>query len=259
MTNRDEIFVHGYRIRKFHPLTEKPTRNESTFSENGPAPDIRPSPNKSGSQIAVHPNLNRLSPVLIKLLWDILCYPWSSISIRIKRLGSASALENAKLEGFEKGFIFESAAGATKYLIPTLKTFESFNMPCPYKRSASIEHSYYVGWGCFLLGKDPGYKTVQPEVKQGSSGSTSDIVTVAHNGTRLAWEVTLSTTNILANACKYINTDFVQVVFLCRDCKLREAVKACCREGSLDSDLLAKLDYMQFSTLLRRQRKLSLY
>jgi hypothetical protein len=132
-------------------------------------------------------------------------------------------------------------------------------MPCPYKRDVSVEHSYYVQWTRFLLGKDPAYKSVLTEVKCGSSSSTSDVVAIAHNGTRTAFEVTLNTTNCLANASKYENTDFVKIVFLCRDYKLREAVKACCREGGLNPDLLARLDYMQFSTLLRRQRKLSLY
>jgi hypothetical protein len=68
-----------------------------------------------------------------------------------------------------------------------------------------------------------------------------------------------STGNVLPNAAKDAKTDFVQIVFLCRDYRLREAVKACCREGGLDPELLAKLAFMQFSSLLARQRKLSLY
>jgi hypothetical protein len=132
-------------------------------------------------------------------------------------------------------------------------------MPSPYERCVSIEHSFYVGLGCFLLEKDPACKGVQAEAKLGSTGSTSDIVTTAHNGLRQAYEVTLNTTNVLANASKYENTDFQEIIFLCRDFKLKEAVKACCREGGLNPNLLARLGYMHFSQLLRRQRKLSLY
>jgi len=246
-------------IKEWQPLTEIPKREEV----NPPyTSDAGQDKNNAVTSITKNRNplLSGLSPILIKLLWDILCYPFSSVSVRIKRLGiSARAFENAQLEGCEKGFFFRSSAGSTIYLIPNLITFEAFDMPYLYKRDVSIEHSFYVNLVCFLLSKDPRNKSIQPEVKRGDSGSTSDIVTVAHDGTRKAFEITLSTTNVLANAAKYEKTDFAIIVFLCRDYKLREAVKACCREGGLNPDLLAKLEYIQFSTLLRRQRKLSLY
>lgn len=172
---------------------------------------------------------------------------------------SVRAYEPAKVEGCEKKLIFESAAGKVIYLIPNPITFEAFNMPCPYDNNDHVEHSYYCGCTGFLLGKNPHYKSVHLLLKRGNSGAASDVVTIAHDGTREAWEVTLSTTNILANASKYENTDFAKIIFLCRDYRLREAVKACCREGGLNPDLLAKLDYMHFSQLLQRQRRLSLY
>jgi len=244
---------------KWHPLTEIPATYKVSASSK-PDPTVAKPTDKSDIVQPMHPSLDGISPVLIKLIWDILVYLFSSVSVRIKRLSiSARAFEDSKLYGLEKGFFIESFAGRTLYLIPTRKAFEAFNMPCPYKRDISLEHSYYVLWTNFMLDKDPRFKSVQTEVKRGVSGSTSDVITVAHDGVRRAWEVTLSTTNVLANASKYVGTDFVQVIFLCRDYKLREAVKACCREGGLDPELLAKLDYMQFSSLLRRQRKLSLY
>ena len=259
MTNEDEIIVCGFHIRKFQPLTEIPERHE-VRSTPPMSPVTIDGNNKDTVHQIRHPLLAGASPTLMKLLWDILVYPFSSVSVRIKRLGiSARSFEGAKHEGCEKGLFFESSAGATTYLIPNPIAFEAFGMPCPYKRDVSVEHSYYVQWSRFLLSKDPTYKSVLTEVKCGSSSSTSDVITVAHDGTRTAFEVTLNTTNILANASKYDNTDFARIVFLCRDYKLREAVKACCREGGLNPDLLAKLEYMQFSTLLRRQRKLSLY
>jgi hypothetical protein len=246
---------------KWHPLTEFPRHT----TEKATAKTTVESP-QACQKVATYeddptlPKLNGLSAVLTKLLYDILVYLYSSVSVRIKRLGiSARAFEKAKLDGCEKNLIFESAAGATIYLIPKPKTFEIFGFPCPYKRDVSTEHSYYVGWGHFLFQKDAAIKSVHSELKIGASNCTSDIVAVAHDGTRCAYEVTLSTINVLSNAAKYINTDFVRIVFLCRDYKLREAVRACCREGGLDTDLLAKLDYIQFSTLLRRQRKMSLY
>jgi len=247
-------------IKDWSPLTEIPVTgdkspNDSSWDRVTAAPA-----DKSDFLQPAHPSLDKVSAVLMRLLWDIIVYMFSSVSVRIKRLGiSGRAFEQAKIEGREKGLFIESSAGQITYLIPTQKAFEAFNLPCPYKRDVSLEHSYYVLWTSFMLDKDPRFRSVQTEVKRGSSGSTSDVITVAHDGTRCAWEVTLSTTNVLANTCKYTDTDFVQIIFLCRDYKLREAVKACCREGGLDPDLLAKLDYRHFSQLLRRQRKLSLY
>jgi hypothetical protein len=211
-------------------------------------------------QQPVHPALEGISPNAQRILYDCVCYPFSAVGVRIKRLGmGCSAFEQAKIEACEKGFLIESAAGQTLYLIPPEKTYHVFGVPNPYKRAASTEHAFYVSLGGFLLQKDVRYRSVRTEVPVGKSGAASDIVTVAHDGTRQAWEVTLNTSHILANANKYENKAFAKIVFLCRDYKLKEAVKACCREGGLNPDLLAKLDYMQFSALLRRQRKLSLY
>jgi hypothetical protein len=260
MTEKDEIVVHGFVIRKWHPLTELPEPNDPAVIENNVIGSTDTVVGTTGVNRVTSPALHGLSAVLIRLLWDILCYLYCTVSVRIKRLGiSARAFEQAKIEGCEKRLIFESAAGQVIYLIPYPITFEAFNMQCLYDNNDHIEHSFYCGCVGFLLGKDPRYKSVHPGLKRGNSGAASDIVTVAHDGTREAWEVTLSTTNILTNACKYENTDFARIVFLCRDYRLREAVKACCREGGLNPDLLAKLEYMHFSQLLQRQRKLSLY
>lgn len=206
----------------------------------------------------VHPPRVDASPDLIKVVYDILTYPYDNIRTRITRLSmSVRVFEKAKLEGLEKGYIIECAAGATTYLIPQPKAFDAFGFPCPYKRNVSQEHSYFVRLGEYLLKQDPANKAVHTELKVGDSGCTADIVTVAHDGTRRAYELTLSTTNILSNAAKCARTDFVQIVFLCRDQKLRDAVRACCREGGLDPNLLAKLDFIQLSTLVRRQRRSS--
>jgi hypothetical protein len=257
INNNNNIWAN---IKDWRPLTELPERDKPVVTENSVV-------DNDGTVVAADrvnqmlpPTLQGLSTVLIKLLWDILVYLYSSVSVRIKRLGvSVRSYEPAKLEGLEKGFFIESAAGQTIYLIPTTKAFEAFGMPCPFRQGDLLEHSFYVCWATFLLEKNPRYKSAQTEVKRGDSGSTSDVVTIAHDGTREAYEITLNTTNILANAAKYGNTDFVRIVFLCRNYKLREAVKACCREGGLNPDLLAKLDYMQFSQLLQRQRKLNRY
>jgi len=248
-------------ITPWQPLTEVPARQghehmvepDSVVTSSRQVQDPPPASAKAG------PLQAGLSDTLTRILFDLMVYLFSSTSVRIKRLNiSVRVFEKAKLEGCEKGFIFESAAGATTYLIPLPKAFEALGFPCPYDRN-HIEHSYYRELHRFLLTKDPANKSVHTEFRVGDSGSTGDIVTIGQDGTRRAYEITLSTGNVLSNATKYSKTDYVQIVFLCRDYELREAVKACCREGGLDPDRLAKLDYWQFSGLLRRQRKLSLY
>ena len=180
-------------LKKWHPLTEIPVGQDSATHDPGPTSKGSPPKPESSATDPSRPLLDGVSPALKNLLWDILCYPYSSVRARIKRLGpSVRLFEKAKAEGCEKSFLLESSAGQTKYLIPTPKTFDAFGRPNPYKRAASIEHSYYVGWGCFMLEKDPYYKSVRPEAKVGISSCTSDIVTTAHDGTRHAWEITLS-------------------------------------------------------------------
>jgi len=245
--------------KKWHSLSEIPERPET------PSAQTAGNTKNDTNNIAVaheerHPLLSGVSDVLIKLLWDILVYPYSSVSVRIKRLGiSARVYEQATFEGCEKGFIFKSAAGLTIYLIPENKPFLAFNMTDPFDSGDLREHSFYEHWCAFLNKKDPIYRAVQIKAKIGHSGAAADGTTTRHDGTHEAWEITLNTTNILANACKYKNTDFSKIIFLCRNYKLREAVKACCREGGLDPNLLAKIEYMHFSQLLQRQRKMSLY
>jgi hypothetical protein len=123
----------------------------------------------------------------------------------------------------------------------------------------SVEHAFYVGALCFLLKQSSHFRSVLPEAKIGSTSATADAITVGHNGERQAWEVTLSTTNLLSQAAKFRATDIVKITFVCRHYKLSDAVKACCREGGLDLDLLGRLDYTHWSALLRQQRNLYRY
>jgi hypothetical protein len=249
----------SFHLESWHLLTEVPVSLQTSTVQEAKPTAAEPATSSAKMKHDLHPALVGLNPDLMKLLYDILAYPYAGVRARIMRLNmSARAFEKAKLEGCEKGLVIESAAGATTYLIPLPKTFEAFNFACPYERASSIEHAFYVGWAQHLLQGDPANKRVHAELKVGQSSCTSDLVTVGHDGTRRAYEVTLSTGNCLSNAAKYAHTDFAQIVFLCRDYRLRVAVEACCREGGLEPDLVAKLEYMQFSALVSRQRKSSL-
>ena len=202
-------------------------------------------------------NLNAKTMIL---LWDILCYLFSSIRARIKRLAiSGRVLEQAKNELTTKGVVIESSAGQTVYLIPIPATFAAFNLPCPYKRAVSIEHSFYVALHCFLFRKDVRYKTITPELPLGKTGQTADIGIVSHDGTKEAVEIILNTTNIITNAQKYAGTAFVRILFLCRDYQLRQAVKSSLHQSGLSTELLARLDFAQFSAIKNRYRQLYRY
>lgn len=238
-------------IKPWHPLTEIPEQQDK-----GPAPATE-NPPVVDNNIPVPQPLPGISATAMQLLWDILCYLFSAITVRIKRLSvSVRAFEKAKHELCEKGLIMESSAGQTTYLIPKREVFQLFSMPCPYKRNVSTIHSFYVLLNCFLLKKDPRYKTVIPEYKIGDRGCTADIGILCHDGTREAAEITLSTSDVLCNALKYDFTPVVSVTFICRDYSLRRGVEATFRESGLSAALLAKLECVQCSTILNRYRKM---
>lgn len=246
-----DIWVH---TRAWHPLTEIPSKEEPDAPSEA---QILQATQKTPAPTT--PGVGDLSPALKRVLYDAITYPYSTVNQRIKRLGpSARVFEQAKREGLEKGLIIESAAGQRIYLIPTKKAYDVLSIDCTYKR-APDEHSFYTGAVAFALKQHPRYRTVQIEAKVGNTNASADCITIAHDGTREAWELTLSTTNVLANAAKYTGTDFVKITFVCRDYKLREAVKACCREGGLDPNVLGKLDYSHLSALFRRQRQMYKY
>lgn len=99
------------------------------------------------------------TPNTHKLIYDCVYRPFDAVSARIKRLGiSGRAFENAKRTAVSEGWIIESAAGQTLYLIATEKAFKTFGVPCPYAEPrVSLEHSFYTSLTEFLLRKDPRY------------------------------------------------------------------------------------------------------
>jgi hypothetical protein len=255
MANENTINVHGFLIKTWHRLTELP--KESVGQTNMP-------PVAASKQHDVKPLLSPLltgvSELLRRLLWDILMYPFSSVSERMKRLGmSARDFERAKEEGLERKFFIQSNAGQTVYLIPTSTGFRAYNMLSPFSEGELLEHSFYTEWCAFLLQKNPRYKSVKTNVRIGEGNAAADLVSITHDSCRQVWEISLSTGNLLSNCTKYINTDFAQIIFLCRTYKLREAVRACCREGGLSQNLLSRLVFMHFSQLLKFQKKLGSY
>jgi hypothetical protein len=271
--------IHGWVRFVDDPPTTAPGRNievEDNYSTEPwsnlaeiPAPTTtvsrastqqRPVQGLEETPSVLHPNLHGISSDVQTLLWDVKAYPFHSVSARIKRLRMSGRLfDRAKLEAIERGLLIESKAGHTVYLTLTQKAFDAFGIPNPFKRSTSMEHAFFVGLACFLLEQDSRYARVRPEVPLGRSGSASDVVTTCHDGTLEAWEICLGTAWILTNVTKYKQTAFAKIVLLARTHELSMATKSFIKASGLDPDLMAKVEYMHFSQLLRRQRKLSRY
>jgi hypothetical protein len=195
-----------------------------------------------------------------KIVYDCVYYPFDSVSARIKRLGmSGRVFDAAKRIACAEGWIVESAAGQTLYLIATEKAFGAFGMPCPYAgRRVSLEHSFYGSLTEFLLRKDSRYRSVRCEVPIGREGATSDLLAITRDGLLEAWEICLTTSHILANITKYEKTTH-RIVLLARTYELSMAIKGMVKGSGLDSELIARVEYLHVSQLLRRSRKLSQY
>jgi len=245
--------------KKWHSLSEIPERDREIPAQNEAAVNVGNSTNQSTKQSIIHPLLVGVSAALMKLLWDSLVYPFSSFSVRVKRLGSARAAEQGKREGYEKGLLIETTNGQTTYILLTEKGFEALNTPYPYKRDVSLQHSFRVKLLQFLLSQDPSYKKVFIEYPINQKGATADVATLRHDSGKEGWEVTISTTNVITNLLKYEKTSFVKVVLIAPDYRLKEAIKSTILGAGLSSDLLARAEFRHFSQLLHRQRKLYRY
>jgi len=107
-------------IKPWHPLTEIPNPKENTPGKDTKTSTNESQPSESSTKnnqlMSLH--LQGLGPEVKKLLWDVITYPYSSTSVRIKRLTlSGRAFEKAKHQVLEKGLLIESSAGSTNYLI----------------------------------------------------------------------------------------------------------------------------------------------
>ncbi len=194
------------------------------------------------------------------VVYDCVSRPFDSVSARVKRLGlSGRGFEQAKRAAVAAGWIIPSQAGQTLYLIATEKAFAAFGLPCPYAdRRVSLEHSFYTSLTAFLLKKDVRYQRVQAEVALGQQGSTTDVLATTRDGLLEAWEVSLTTNHVLANITKYRHTAH-RIVLLARTYELSVAIKGLVKGSGLDPELIARVEYVHVSQLLRRARKLSQY
>jgi len=140
---------------------------------------------------------------------------------------SARQQETAKQELINKQLIKEVFLGKSLFIAPLEKLFLLFGMESPYKRNTWETHSFLVLLAAKLIAANPLVKHVEREVSIGDSNSTIDVVSVAKNGQRWAWEITnYCKTNVSANASKLQGKGFSQIIFLCSDYNIKQGVWA---------------------------------
>jgi len=221
-------------IEPYHSLKNIPEENTPEFSNK----------EKPVSQ-EQQPKLKSVSD---KLVLDCINYPHDNVSAHIERLfTSIGVYDSAKAQATQEGYLLESSAGKSLYLIPTKKAYEKFQQENPYERCASIEHSFYVGWTVHHLRKRPHLSKVQAETPIGTKGATIDVTTTDKSGVMTAYEITLSTSNLLSNALKLQDTAYHKIVWLCRNQKSSTAVRTYFNKARIPSELRDKFEYTFFS------------
>jgi len=243
--------AHDLGIVTWQPLDDIPVQQsqlEKQLKINPEAPK-----NSNASQL---PQLSQFNDNTKKLLWDCVTYLFNITTARIKRLGmTVRNFEAAKEEVINAGMLIESDAGRALFLIPTIKLFETFGIVPPYSRNVSLEHSFYVLLFEHILKSEPSIRKTQIEFPIGQSGSTGDISTVTQSGVMYAYEITLNTSNLLANAAKYEDSSYGKIIFLCRTNQLAKAAEKYFKNRSLDPRLTAKLEAIHFSQVFKNYRK----
>jgi hypothetical protein len=229
-------------------IPEKQSQINSTVVENITKENPASIPN---------PELSQFSEFTKKLLWDCVTYLFNIVSTRIERLGMTGRnFEVAKKEAVDAGMLVESDGGRAMFLMPSVKLFEIFGIIPPYPRNVSLEHSFYVLLFSHILKSALSIRKIQIEYPIDQSGSTGDIWTISQSGEINSYEITLNTSNLLANAVKYKDSSCAKVVFLCRTNQLAKAVEKYFKNRSLDPQLAAKIKVIHFSKMLKDNQKI---
>lgn len=250
-------------ITSWHPLTSRPisATSQPATPAGEPAGTADASPPADLDDPADFP-VDLKGPVA-QLIMDCIHYPFDKVRDRTARLGmSVRVYESAKTKAIQDAYLIASSSGKTVYLIPTPKAHKEFGYPCPYRRSTSVEHAFYVTLAVHNLKKDATLSRVRAETPVGSQGATIDITTTGKDGEMTAYEITLSTSNLTSNAAKLQSTAYKRIIWLCRDAATAKAVRAYFNKTTaLPTDLRQKFEYTHFSKWIsqieKRQEKKS--
>jgi len=233
-------------ITPWHSLTEIPQRPIIKVT-------IPPTPvSESQSPMAAVKNIpnssdtSKVKSSVDKLVLDCIHCPCDKARDHAEKMDSFREYDTAKTEAMQNGLLIASQCGKSLYLIPTQNAYDKFGIINPYDRSTSIEHAFYVQLAAHTLKYNTSLK-IQTETPIGSKGATIDVTTVDKSGNMAAYEITLSTSNLLSNAAKLQDTTYAKIVWLCRDAATANAVKAYFhKSASLTPEFLTKFEYIHF-------------
>ena len=200
----------------------------------------------------------RLSDEGMRLALDCIAYPYDNCFERQKRLTlSGSKFQHAKLELQNERLATILEFGQSHYLVCTKRFYQVFRIePTKVKRALIPEHTFAILLARHHLDQEPLVHWVDLEVPLGTFGDTIDLVTHMKDGSREAWEVVLSASNVAALAARCQGKGFASLWFLCRDHQVRQATHAHMQQAGLSLDLRQICRCTLFSTLLRKQRDL---
>ena len=170
---------------------------------------------------------------------------------------SVRRIKKASQELLNQGMILELWLGKSLFLVPTDKLYTIQELESPFPRNVSVIHAFQVLLAAHLIQYNPLVKETKCEVSLGDSNSTVDIVAYLQNCLRWAYEITLSVSNVSANAAKLQNNGFAEIYFVCSDYNLKEAVWAHLRNAGFPPDFLASIRCIIFSSLLRQKKQMT--
>ncbi len=227
-------------IVPWHALTEGPRVQSRPTPEAVVVPEEAP---------AVQPPQ---AGTMDQLTFDCLVYPTDKAGAHAGRMPSIREYDAAKTAAVQNGLLTASQCGKSLYLIPTPQAYEKFSQTCPFQRTTSMEHGFYVYLAAQALKKDHQLAKVRMETPIGTKGATIDVTTTDKTGVMTAYEVTLSTSNLISNAAKLQDTAYTKIVWLCRDAALAKAVQAHLnKSATLPEVFLARCEYLHLSKFIR--------
>lgn len=174
------------------------------------------------------------------LAYDMAQIPTSIYRDTGGRLGiSNRRLGKARDELVSLQMALEVWIGGSLYMAPTEQLFIHLRLESPYKRNVSTEHSFLSLVTEKLIRVNPLIQKTAIESPLGTEGRTGDLIAYLKNGGRWAYEITLSSSNVAANAAKLLNKGFSKIVFVCRDDQLRRSVQTILRDVGFEPEFFA--------------------
>ena len=226
---------------------EKARANQPTVT--APVPKVEPNLFNTENTPQTSPDGNLLA-------YDIISAINSTYKQRGERLNiSMRRLKKAMNELVSKELVKEIWLGKSLYLAPSEKLFTQLGMISPYKRNVSLEHSFLTLLTQQIVECDPMIQRTAIEVPVGNHNCTADLLAYYKNGDRYVYEITRSSSNVCANASKFIGQGFTKIIFLCRDHNMRESVKAILNGAGYDPEFSSTLESIIFSALIRENKK----